>query len=120
MQQRTVAVLVGVGGAAGASARWAVFDAIEPTTAFPVATLAVNLVGCFLLGLVFDRASASVQAAIGTGFCGGLTTFSTFAVEVVDLAERGEATVAAVYLLVSVAIGIGAVVVARRVMSVRP
>jgi CrcB protein len=119
MQQRTVAVLVGVGGAAGASARWAVFDAIELSTSFPVATLAINLSGCFLLGLVFDRASESVQAAVGTGFCGGLTTFSTFAVEVVDLAERGEGTVAAAYLLVSVAVGIGAVALARRVMSVR-
>lgn len=114
MQPRTAALLVGAGGAAGATARWAMIRSVEPSTSFPVATFIVNLAGCLLLGIVFDRAGESVQAAVGTGFCGGLTTFSTFAVEVVQLAERDEVGIAVVYLVLSVCLGVAAVVAGRR------
>ncbi|HUW03630.1 MAG TPA: CrcB family protein [Acidimicrobiales bacterium] len=113
MQPRTTALLVGVGGAAGASVRWAVLESVEPSTSFPVATFVVNVIGCLLLGLVFVRSGESVQAAVGTGLCGGLTTFSTFAVEVVRLAENDEAAMALSYLVASVLFGLGALIGAQ-------
>jgi CrcB protein len=119
MQPRTVALLVGVGGAAGASVRRAVFESVEPSTSFPVATLVVNVAGCLLLGLVFDRANDSVQAAVGVGFCGGLTTFSTFAVEVVRLAEHDDVSMALVYLVTSVLLGLGVLVGGRHLTRSR-
>lgn len=119
MQRRTIALLVGLGGAAGAVARWAVADQVEPSASFPVATFVVNIAGCLLLGLVFDRAGQSIQAAVGTGFCGGLTTFSTFAVEVVDLAERDDLGIAIAYLVASVVLGIAAVHAGRRFVGHR-
>lgn len=75
-------LLVAVGGAAGASARWAVAARIGT----PRATLLVNVLGSLLLGLLAGaewlRQEPSAWALLATGFCGALTTFSTFAVEV--------------------------------------
>ena len=72
-------LLVLVGGAAGAAARGAVADAVPGRRA----TLLVNLVGSLLLGLLASAAPAP-YALLGIGFCGALTTFSTFALEVLD------------------------------------
>ncbi len=70
-------LLVAVGGAAGALVRFLVAVALPGRRA----TLAVNVVGSGLLGALV-QSSPSVLALVGIGFCGGLTTFSTFAVEV--------------------------------------
>ncbi|WP_434737277.1 fluoride efflux transporter FluC [Haloarcula montana] len=61
-------------------------------------TLAVNVLGSVLLGLlVTARLGDGVALAAGTGFCGAFTTFSSFAVETVQLAEDGELVTAALY-----------------------
>jgi CrcB protein len=90
------------------------------TGGFPVHTWAVNVAGCFLLGALLRRADAGRLAprwvdALGVGFCGGLTTFSTLAVEVVELVDGGRAALAAAYVLASVIAGFAAFVAGERI-----
>lgn len=82
------AVLVGVGGVAGAIARHRLGERIDERT---LDTLAVNVFGSFLLGAVLAAPLASdLKLLLGTGFCGAFTTFSTFAFETVRLVETGD------------------------------
>lgn len=100
--------LVAVGGAAGAVARWALLAAATPPQ-FPWPTLLVNLVGCGLLGILMgSRARPSTLLLVGTGLCGGLTTFSTFAVEVADLLRHDDGALGLAYLAASVVGGLAA------------
>lgn len=118
---------IALGGAAGAASRWAVGAAVGHGTGFPWATFAVNVAGCLLLGLLLaeewdhPRLRWLLHDGGGIGFCGGLTTFSTFAVEGVDLVDRGRALLAAGYLAASLVAGVAAYVAAgvalRRVRS---
>jgi len=107
------AVLVFIGGAIGAPARYLTDRYLTPVVArdrFPLGTLVVNIVGCFVLGLVTASHHLSHDTAmlLGTGFCGGLTTFSTFAVESLDLFLARRLLGTAAYLVLSVALGLGA------------
>ena len=104
---------IALGGAAGTLVRAGVAQALPPGSAsFPWATLIVNLSGSVVLGFVIvvalERAAPSpyLRALLGTGFCGGLTTFSTFAVETDSLVRAGRVGVAAVYVLTSVVAGL--------------
>ena len=88
------ALAVGVGGAAGAVSRYAVGLAIERRA---LDTAVVNVTGSFLLGLLVGVDPAGPTAlALGVGFCGAFTTFSSFAVETVGLAEDDGLRTAAV------------------------
>ncbi len=82
------ALLVGVGGVAGALARHLLGERIDARTQD---TLAVNLAGSFLLGALLAApgglVSPDLRLLLGTGFCGAFTTFSTFAFETVGLVE---------------------------------
>jgi CrcB protein len=85
-----IALAVAVGAVAGALLRHALSLALPRLGgALPLGTLAVNLVGSFVLGVLAGwsgpdgRGSPELRAALGTGFCGALTTMSTFAVEAV-------------------------------------
>lgn len=103
---------VALGAAVGAPARYLTDRALGRLLPgrFPWGTFTVNVVGSFVLGLVSVAADPVVATLVGVGFCGALTTYSTFAYEIVALAERREAAVGAVYLLGSVAAGVGAAV----------
>jgi CrcB protein len=78
--------------------------------ALPWVTVAINVVGSFLLGLlvVAHWASPQTRTALGVGFLGGLTTFSTFSVQAFLDFEAGELGRAAVYVLASVVLGLAA------------
>lgn len=97
---------VAVGGAAGAGLRWAVMTSVEPGR-FPWPVLAVNVTGSVLLGVLLAEESIHPPRRLllhyggAIGFCGGLTTFSTFAVEVVNLTRAGDVALAALYAAVS-------------------
>ena len=93
------ATAVGLGGALGAVARHAIGLAIESRWSLIV----VNTVGSFTLGLVVAAPVDSVVGlAVGVGFCGAFTTFSSFAVETVTTAEQGDPVVATWFAAVSV------------------
>ncbi|MFP5503605.1 MAG: fluoride efflux transporter CrcB [Candidatus Sericytochromatia bacterium] len=109
---------VGLGGAAGAIARYYVTLALAARlgAGFPYGTLLVNVTGCFLLGLVgaavADRAaflSPEARLLVGVGFCGAYTTFSAFGLETVALLKAGQYTAAAIYVALSNVLGLLAV-----------
>lgn len=85
-----VAISVGIGGAAGAIVRALAGRWIQ--SGFPWATLLVNIVGSFILAAASAALSVESEfamALIGAGFCGALTTFSTFILDIVILARNG-------------------------------
>jgi CrcB protein len=110
-------LLAALGGALGALARWATAGILAGSPGgWPWATLVVNLTGCFLLGALLAVLAARspepswARPFLGVGVLGGYTTYSAFAVEVVDLVDDGATALAAGYVLLSVAGGVAAVV----------
>ena len=107
---------VALGGAAGAVARYAAGQALGPPRpgAFPWHTFAVNVAGSLILGLVLALVPADdprhLRALLAVGFCGGLTTFSTFGYETVSLLQARAFGVAVTYAGGSFAVGLLAVV----------
>lgn len=108
-------LLVVAGGMVGAPLRYLTDRAVQARhdTGFPWGTLAVNVAGCLFLGLLtgavaHGAASDSVRLLLGTGFCGALTTYSTFSYETVRLAETGARFLAAANVVVGVVAGLGA------------
>jgi CrcB protein len=107
-------LLVGVGGLAGSILRYlvALYFARQATSGFPFGTLAVNLAGCFLIGILFaisekgDLLSPEMRVLLTTGFCGGFTTFSTFSYESIRLIQDGELLFVALYAGGSVVAGL--------------
>ena len=81
------------------------------TTSFPFGTLGVNIIGCFLIGLVFGLAdkgglSNEWRIFLATGIIGGFTTFSAFSNETVTLLRDGQFWYAAIYISASVMLGL--------------
>jgi CrcB protein len=120
-RRRTLAA-ISLGGALGAATRWAVEEALpHDPGGLPWGTLVVNVVGCFLIGalmvLVVERwrYQPLARPLLGTGFLGGFTTFSTYAVDLRAQVAAGETGVAGAYVVASVALGLVAVVVGLRV-----
>jgi len=109
-------LIVFIGGCLGAAARyWVALQLPTSNSSWPTATLFVNLVGAFLLGLLLEGltrlgddkgARRNVRLGVGTGFMGAFTTYSTFAVEVDMLIRHQQMAVAAWYTVVSVCGGI--------------
>ncbi|MCX2932307.1 fluoride efflux transporter CrcB [Mycobacterium sp. CVI_P3] len=108
-----------VGGALGTLARAGVSSLFDDDPAhWPWATFGVNIVGAFLLGYFTTRLlerlplSSYRRPLLGTGLCGGLTTFSTMQVETLKMIEHQHYGLAAGYTVVSIAAGLLAVYVA--------
>jgi fluoride exporter len=106
------ALLVAVGGALGAPLRY-VTDLVVSSlhdTVFPWGTCAVNVAGSLVLGVVAALVAAGAPSwlgtFVGTGICGGLTTFSSFGYETVRLAEDGAVGAAALNVVGSLAAGL--------------
>ena len=94
--------LIAVGGAIGAMARYAL--AQWRTPGFPYAILVANVTGSFVLGLLLGEVSRSAFLLLGVGFCGALTTFSTFALDTMVLAREGRGRAAVLNVVASVAV----------------
>ncbi|MEU5908796.1 fluoride efflux transporter CrcB [Micromonospora sp. NPDC047467] len=104
-------LLIALGAAVGAPLRYLTDRAVQSRhdSAFPWGTLTVNVVGSLLLGvLVGLPAGPAVTALLGTGFCGALTTYSTFSYETLRLAQAGRRLLALANVSVSVAAGLAA------------
>ncbi|MGO4613581.1 fluoride efflux transporter CrcB [Nocardia sp. 2YAB30] len=108
-----IVLLVALGGAIGAPLRYLTVQAVHARrdSLFPWGTFVVNFAGCLVLGGLAGAGTAlstPVFVLLGTGFCGALTTYSTFGYETVRLAERGAFFYAAMNVVVSVVAGLGA------------
>jgi len=106
-------VLVALGAAVGAPLRYLVDRAVQGRhdSLFPWGTFAVNVVGSFLLGLLAAgtlHTPAPVLAALGTGLCGALTTYSTFGYETVRLLQDRARIFAVLNVGASIVAGLGA------------
>ena len=114
-------LFVALGGALGSAARYIVSRLVQDNTsaALPLGTMAVNIAGCLVIGLVYglstrldgtghDMASG-LKLLLTAGFCGGFTTFSTFCSEGLSLMRGGQYTLAAAYAAISVFVGMLAV-----------
>ena len=103
-------LLVAIAGALGAVCRYGLGLAVGPAGS-PWATFGINVGGSFLLGVLVAAVpvpDGAVRVAIGTGFLGAFTTFSTLSLESLTLARDGHVGVAAGYALASLALGVGA------------
>lgn len=105
---------IGTGSFIGGVSRFLLSRYIQEHTwtTFPLGTLVVNLAGCFLIGLFYglsDRgglASAEWRMFLTVGFCGGFTTFSTFANENIAMLRDGNFFYVALYTALSVFLGL--------------
>ena len=102
-------LVIAAGGAVGSVCRYGLGAAIQRISqaAFPVGTLAVNVLGCAVAGAlvkVFMNAQthSDLRAMLIVGFCGGFTTFSAFSVETLALVQAGAVGKAAAYVALSV------------------
>jgi fluoride exporter len=106
--------LVFVGGGLGAVGRFAVGLAFAGFVSFPLGTLVVNVLGSLAIGFLAHALPPTVEGGAAwrsfliTGMLGGFTTFSAFSLETMQLAERGEGTMALIYVVASVLLSLGA------------
>ncbi|HEV7481057.1 MAG TPA: fluoride efflux transporter CrcB [Roseiarcus sp.] len=109
-------VAIAIGGTLGCWTRYAQTSWVQAVFGrdFPVATMSINVIGSFLMGFLFiltlERLMIppSVRVGVLTGVLGGYTTFSTFEMETLLLAENGEFFKAGLYVVLSVVIGFAA------------
>jgi fluoride exporter len=109
------AVLVVLGAAVGAPLRYLTDRAVQARhdSVFPWGTFTVNVIGSFVLGVLIrgmsvHAVSGSVNALLGTGLCGALTTYSTFGYETVRLLEERVSAYAVLNVVASIVAGLGA------------
>lgn len=110
-------LVVAAGGALGATCRWALTDAAGATD-WPWTLLLINALGSFVLGVAMVHGAAPVRELIrlgvGVGFCGGFTTFSSFAVASVRLVDEGRTAAALGFVGLSVAVASASLVAGMR------
>lgn len=118
-------IFVALGGALGSVARFLLSKALQGSvvTAFPVGTMAINILGCLFIGIFYglaDRSAmldANVKLFLTVGFCGGFTTFSTFMNESLQLFRSDNILYGALYAGGSVFLGLLAVFLGTQMMK---
>lgn len=105
-----------IGGGSGSIARYLLSKIGNvPHLSVPLGTLAVNIIGSFILGLIlgwalkYDSLQTNTTLLLATGFCGGFTTFSTFAYENHALLKSGDYVLFGSYIIGSIVLGIIAI-----------
>ncbi|MDQ0200095.1 fluoride efflux transporter CrcB [Neobacillus ginsengisoli] len=105
-------IAVGIGGFFGAVLRYSIGKVMPSPSGFPFGTLMINLLGCLFLAWFFTisakkwKINPNLKLAIGSGFTGAFTTFSTFSVETLNLIKNHQYVFAILYLLLSIVGGI--------------
>ena len=100
-------LLVFLGGGLGSSFRWLI-NRLIPSDSFPYSTISVNLIGCFLIGilagyiLTHSHFKSDIYPLLIVGFCGGLTTFSAFALDNYNLIKSNDFFNSILYITLSV------------------
>jgi len=120
----TKIIIVGAGSSLGGMARYLVSRAMQSLchAAFPWGTLLVNILGCFIIGLVYGlidkdfQMSEGMKLFITVGFCGGFTTFSTFMHENFTLFNSSKYVALALYTASSIVTGFAAIYFAYRLV----
>lgn len=117
-------LVVGAGGAIGAVFRYLLGQVLPKLgSGVPFGTFAVNLIGCFAIGLIAGAAGRHsgldprLVLFLQTGICGGFTTFSTFSLEILSLFEEGKFTIGLFYIVLSVVLGVLALFAAKNLVS---
>lgn len=121
-------LLVGIGGALGAMARYGVGTALPaPANGFPVATFLINIAGSLAMGLLVGTLAKTtpqfqneIRLFVAVGVFGGFTTFSSFSLDAIVLIERGDFVLATAYIVGSVLLSLGGLylgLVATRVLA---
>lgn len=118
-------LIVGIGGFVGSGLRYIVTVLSRQLfhSNFPIGTFAVNVLGCFLIGIFFGMAEKSGWLSdahlllLATGFCGGFTTFSAFANEAFVLGGQGNWLLSGAYVIASIVMGIAAVWLGRVIIN---
>ena len=117
-------LVVGIGGFVGSILRYLIsLIAMNEKFTFPIKTLVTNIIGAFVIGLIVALAlkrpemDPKISLLIKTGFCGGFTTFSTFALESSDLIGKGQWGIAGTYMVLSVVLCILAVMAAEMIVG---
>jgi len=107
-------LLVGLGGALGAMARYGVGTTVPlPLNGFPLATALINIVGSLAMGVLIGILARTtpqyqneIRLFVAVGMFGGFTTFSSFSLEAITLIERGDFLLAAAYIVGSVVLSL--------------
>jgi fluoride exporter len=110
-------ILIGVGSFAGGIFRYLTQQFVQKhyPSSIPFGTLSVNILGCFVIGIVYALSnkgnilSPELRLFLATGICGGYTTFSSFAYENITLLQEGNFFYTALYIMLSVVVGFSAV-----------
>ena len=116
-------LIVGAGGAIGAIGRYLIgLLPMNPENGFPVKTFLINVIGCFIIGIIAALAdknavNPNLVLLIKVGICGGFTTFSSFALETEGLIAKGSIGVALMYVILSLVCGVLAVFAAEKMIG---
>ncbi len=101
-------LLIFLGGGLGSSFRWLI-NKLIPSDTFPYSTISVNLIGCLLIGilagylLTHNHFKSDIYPLLVVGFCGGLTTFSAFALDNYNMIKSNDFFNSILYITLSVA-----------------
>lgn len=115
-------LLVALGGGIGSALRFCTSLYIHAKY-FPWPTLLVNIIGSFIIGLVFALSLKDQsflynwKIFLATGLCGGFTTFSAFTIENMDLLQSGRWLLALTYIALSIVLGIGAAFLGFKILT---
>lgn len=106
-------LFIGIGGFIGSVSRYYLASWVQNKvlTNWPYGTFVVNLLGCLLIGMIFTVADRTLMSpewrlALATGLCGGLTTFSSFSLEILNLLRSGQFGYASSYIFLSLLLGL--------------
>lgn len=109
-------LIVGLGGLIGSVCRYLIsLIPLKESTVFPMKTFFINIIGCLAIGIIAvvitknPTINPKLIMLCKVGICGGFTTFSTFALETMELMNHGHGGIAIIYVILSVIIGIAVI-----------